>query len=141
MKNKLILIPLLVIFIVVNSKAQSYFRFLTWTQEEIVACTEIIITKDWINPIEGNRMFSIIVEADIPRTGLLHINKVTGKVEIYSLDVTGVEREILRNITEMATVNYIEKFKWIEPTFHDMVDIQKIDGRTYVSFYDLDSQK
>lgn len=139
MKFKLLFV--FVVLIIVSGQAQSYFRFLTWTQEEVVACTEIIITKDWINPIEGNRMFSIIVEADIPRTGLLHINKVTGKVEIYSLDVTGVEKEILRNITEMATVNYIEKFRWIEPTFHDMVDIQKIDGRTYVSFYDLDVQK
>lgn len=139
MKSKIVFI--LLIFIVVSSQAQSYFRFLTWTQEEVVACKEIIVTRDWIHPTEGNRMFSIIVEADIPRTGLLHINKVTGKVEIYSLDVTGAEREILRNITEMATVNYIEKFRWIEPTFHDMVDLQKIDSRTYVSFYDLDVQK
>ena len=139
MKNKLILISLLVIFIVANGQAQSYFRFLTWTAQEVVECKDIVIIRDWINPVEGNRMFTIIVQADEPRTGILHINKYTNKVEIYTLNITGAEKEALRNVTELESIQYVKDLVWREITYNDLVDVQRMNGDVYINFYDIDA--
>lgn len=138
MKNKLILIPVLVMFIVVSSQAQSYFKFITWTEQEVLNSTEIVITRDWLNG-QGDQMYTILVASTgKTRKGVIHINRYSGRVDTYSLVITGAELTMIGIIESIATVRKTEEFVWVESTYNDAADLMRVGNEVYANFYDLD---